>query len=66
MQKSLIVQAAEVAKLADMTVLNNNAVAKLTALQDSIRRSERWTPASTPTGRTAALENLHPDAAGLT
>ena len=38
-QKSLIVQAAEVAKLADMTVLNNNAVAKLTALQDSIRRS---------------------------
>ena len=38
-QKSLIVQAAEVARLADMTVLNNNAVAKLTALQDSIRRS---------------------------
>lgn len=38
-QKSLIVQAAEVAKLADMTVLNNNAVAKLTVLQDSIRRS---------------------------
>ena len=38
-QKSLIVQAAEVAKLADMVVLNNNAVAKLTALQDSIRRS---------------------------
>lgn len=38
-QKNLIVQAAEVAKLADMTVLNNNAVAKLTALQDSIRRS---------------------------
>ena len=38
-QKSLIVQAAEVAKLADMAVLNNNAVAKLTALQDSIRRS---------------------------
>ena len=38
-QKSLIVQAAEVAKLADMAVMNNNAVAKLTALQDSIRRS---------------------------
>ena len=38
-QKSLIVQAAEVAKLADMAVLNNNAVAKLTALQDSIRHS---------------------------
>lgn len=38
-QKSLIVRAAEVAKLADMAVLNNNAVAKLTALQDSIRRS---------------------------
>ena len=38
-QKSLIVQAAEVAKLADMAVLNNNAVAKLTVLQDSIRRS---------------------------
>ena len=38
-QKSLIVQAAEVAKLVDMAVLNNNAVAKLTALQDSIRRS---------------------------
>ena len=38
-QKSLIVQTAEVAKLADMAVLNNNAVAKLTALQDSIRRS---------------------------
>ncbi len=38
-QKNLIVQAAEVAKLADMMVLNNNAVAKLTALQDSIRRS---------------------------
>ena len=38
-QQSLIVQAAEVAKLVDVTVLNNNAVAKLTALQDSIRRS---------------------------
>ena len=38
-QKSLIVQAAEVAKLADMAVLNNNALTKLTALQDSIRRS---------------------------
>ena len=38
-QKSLIVQAAEVAKLADMVVLNSNALTKLTALQDSIRRS---------------------------
>ena len=38
-QKNLIVQAAEVAKLADMAVLNNNALAKLTVLQDSIRRS---------------------------
>lgn len=38
-QKNLIVQAAEVAKLADMAVLNNNALTKLTALQDSIRRS---------------------------
>ena len=37
--QSLVVQAAEAAKLADMTVLNNNAVAKLTALEDSIRRS---------------------------
>ena len=38
-QQSLIVQAAEVAKLADMAVLNNNALTKLTVLQDSIRRS---------------------------
>ena len=38
-QKNLIVQAAEVAKLADMAVLNNNALIKLTVLQDSIRRS---------------------------
>ena len=38
-QKSLIVQAAEVAKQADTAVLNNNALTKLTALQDSIRRS---------------------------
>lgn len=38
-QQSLIVQAAEVAKLADMVVLNSNALTKLTALQDSIRRS---------------------------
>lgn len=38
-QQSLIVQAAEVAKLADTAVLNNNALTKLTALQDSIRRS---------------------------
>ena len=38
-QQSLIVQAAEVAKLADQAVLNDRAVNRLTALQDSINRS---------------------------
>ena len=37
--QSLIVQAAEVAKLADQAVLNDRAVNRLTALQDSINRS---------------------------
>ena len=38
-QQSLIVQAAEVAKLADQTILNNRAVNQLTMLQDSIRKA---------------------------
>lgn len=38
-QQSLIVQAAEVAKLANQAVLNKDAVNKLTALEDEIRRS---------------------------
>lgn len=38
-QQSLIVQAAEVAKLANQAVLNDRAVNRLTALQDSINRS---------------------------
>ena len=38
-QQSLIVQAAEVAKLANQAVLNDRAVNRLTALQDSISRS---------------------------
>ena len=38
-QQSLIVQAAEVAKLASQTVLNKETVNKLTALEDEIRRS---------------------------
>ena len=38
-QQSLIVQAAEVAKLANQAVLNKEAVNKLTALEDEIRRS---------------------------
>lgn len=38
-QQSLIVQAAEVAKLANQVVLNDRAVNRLTALQDSINRS---------------------------
>lgn len=38
-QKGLIAQAAEVAKLADRVTLNSNAVNKLTALQDSITTS---------------------------
>ena len=37
--KRLIVQAAEVAKIADMTVLNDKAVAQLTRLQNSIQAS---------------------------
>lgn len=38
-QQSLIVQAAEVAKLANQAVLNDRTVNRLTALQDSINRS---------------------------
>lgn len=38
-QQSLIVQAAEVAKQANQAVLNDRAVNRLTALQDSINRS---------------------------
>lgn len=38
-QPHLIQQAAEVAKLADMTLLNNHAVARLTALRTSIMQS---------------------------
>lgn len=38
-QQGLIVQAAEVAKLANQAVLNDRAVNRLTALQDSINRS---------------------------
>ena len=38
-QQSLIVQAAKVAKLANQAVLNDRAVNRLTALQDSINRS---------------------------
>lgn len=37
--RRLIVQAAEVAKIADMTVLNDKAVAQLTRLQNSIQAS---------------------------
>lgn len=36
-QKSLIVQAAEVAKLADLTVMNFKAVQRLEALRTSIQ-----------------------------
>lgn len=57
-QKSLIVQAAEVAKLADMTVLNNNAVAKLTALQDSIRRSGEMDAGIHADWENSGVENL--------
>lgn len=57
-QKSLIVQAAEVAKLADMTVLNNNAVAKLTALQDSIRRSGEMDVGIHSDWENSGVENL--------
>lgn len=57
-QKSLIVQAAEVAKLADMAVLNNNAVAKLTALQDSIRRSGEMDAGIHTDWENSGVENL--------
>lgn len=57
-QKSLIVQAAEVAKLADMTVLNNNAVVKLTALQDSIRRSGEMDAGIHADWENSGVENL--------
>ena len=57
-QKSLIVQTAEVAKLADMTVLNNNAVAKLTALQDSIRRSGEMDAGIHADWENSGVENL--------
>lgn len=57
-QKSLIVQAAEVARLADMTVLNNNAVAKLTALQDSIRRSGEMDAGIHADWENSGVENL--------
>ena len=39
-QRGLIVQAAEVAKLADQVILNQKAVNQLTALEDSIRRAK--------------------------
>lgn len=57
-QKSLIVQAAEVAKLADKAVLNNNAVAKLTALQDSIRRSGEMDVGIHADWENSGVENL--------
>lgn len=57
-QKNLIVQAAEVAKLADMAVLNNNAVAKLTALQDSIRRSGEMDAGIHTDWENSGVENL--------
>ena len=38
-QRGLIVQAAEVAKLADQVILNQKAVNRLTALEDSIRKA---------------------------
>lgn len=50
-QPRLIQQAAEVAKLADMAVLNDAAVRKLTALANTIsrRRARPATPAALPT-----------------
>ena len=57
-QQSLIVQAAEVAKLADTAVLNNNAVAKLTALQDSIRRSGEMDVGIHADWENSGVENL--------
>lgn len=57
-QKSLIVQSAEVAKLADMAVLNNNALTKLTALQDSIRRSGEMDAGIHADWENSGVENL--------
>lgn len=57
-QQSLIVQAAEVAKLADMVVLNNNALTKLTALQDSIRRSGEMDVGIHADWENSGVENL--------
>ena len=57
-QKSLIVQAAEVAKLADTAVLNNNALTKLTALQDSIRRSGEMDVSIHADWENSGVENL--------
>lgn len=57
-QKSLIVQAAEVAKLADTAVLNNNALIKLTALQDSIRRSGEMDVGIHADWENSGVENL--------
>lgn len=57
-QKSLIVQTAEVAKLADMAVLNNNALTKLTALQDSIRRSGEMDAGIHADWENSGVENL--------
>jgi hypothetical protein len=57
-QKSLIVQAAEVAKLADTAVLNNNALTKLTALQDSIRRSGEMDAGIHADWENSGVENL--------
>ena len=57
-QKSLIVQAAEVAKLADMAVLNNNALTKLTVLQDSIRRSGEMDAGIHADWENSGVENL--------
>jgi hypothetical protein len=57
-QKSLIVQAAEVAKLTDMAVLNNNALTKLTALQDSIRRSGEMDVSIHADWENSGVENL--------
>ena len=57
-QKSLIVQAAEVAKLADTAVLNNNDLTKLTALQDSIRRSGEMDVGIHDDWENSGVENL--------
>ena len=57
-QKRLIVQAAEVAKLADTAVLNNNALTKLTALQDSIRRSGEMDVGIHADWENSGVENL--------